>query len=78
MGIRQNRARLSGPLMKVWKIVKKMLPLVGTLTTLADSVRSYADQGIFGEGVERIESLVGENVTVSQKQDAGAARTVAA
>ena len=71
--IRQSIGVSFGPLMKVWKMVKKILPLVGTLPSFADLVRFDADEGIFGEGGEGVECLVGQNVSVGQKQDAGSA-----
>ena len=67
----------AGPLMKVWKMVKKRLPFLGTLPFLRDVGRGDAHHRVLGEGGEGVVGLVGEDVAVGEEEDARAARGLA-
>jgi hypothetical protein len=58
-----------GPLMKVWKMVKKMLPFFGTRPFLRMSSGRCAPAHR-REGREGVVGLVGQDVAVGQEQDA--------
>ena len=58
--------------------MKKTLPFFGTRPRLADLIRRDAHQGILGESRKGVVSLIGQNVAVSQEQDARSPRRLAA
>ena len=64
--------------MNVWNIVKKMLPFLGTLPFLRMSDGSIRTSASSGKAEKALNAWLAEDVAVGEKQDARAARRLAA